>query len=166
MTHRLVRGALSGAAATVTMSAVMLAGQQAGLMPAQPPKHIVRGLLPGSKRRPKPGEGVLAALAHLGFGVASGMAFALLSRRPDRRVATGVGYALLIWAVSYEGWAPRLSVLPPIRHDLPTRPAVMAAGHIVYGATLGAVLNLLEPVEQPPVPEETRQKEPRPALSF
>src|SRR5690606_7768831 len=88
MTHRLVRGALSGAAATVTMSAVMLAGQQAGLMPAQPPKHIVRGLLPGSKRRPKPGEGVLAALAHLGFGVASGMAFALLSRRPDRRVAT------------------------------------------------------------------------------
>src|SRR5690606_41172206 len=138
MTHRLVRGALSGAAATVTMSAVMLAGQQDGLMPAQPPKHIVRGLLPGSKRRPKPGEGVLAALAHLGFGVASGMAFALLSRRPDRRVASRVGYALLIWAVSYEGWAPRHSVLPPIRHGPPPRPPGLTAGPIRYRGTARA----------------------------
>ncbi|MGI5269476.1 DUF6789 family protein [Nonomuraea sp. CA-218870] len=140
-----MNGALSGAVATVTMSAVMLAGQKAGLMPAQPPKHIVRGLLPGGKRRPKPGEGVLGALAHLGFGVTSGTAFALLSREPDRRVSLGVAYALLIWVVSYQGWVPRLSLLPPIVRDLPGRPAVMAAGHVVYGTTLAALLNRLEP---------------------
>ncbi|MDA0647561.1 MULTISPECIES: DUF6789 family protein [Nonomuraea] len=165
MMRRLANGAISGAAATMTMSTVMLAGQKAGLMPGQPPKHIVRGLLPGSKARHKTGEGVLGAVAHLGFGVASGMAFALLSRRPRRRVPLGVGYALLIWVVSYEGWAPRLSVLPPIDRDLPGRPAVMAAGHIVYGATLAALLNRLEPGEKPPVQEEAAQKESQPALS-
>lgn len=145
MMRRLVTGAAAGALATVTMSTVMVAGEKAGLMPGQPPKHIVRGLLPGSKRRRKPGEGALAALAHLGFGVAAGAAFGLLAPRPGRRVPLGVGYALLIWAISYQGWAPRLSALPPIARDIPGRPAVMAAGHVVYGATLAGVLNLLEP---------------------
>ncbi|MFG1942248.1 DUF6789 family protein [Nonomuraea sp. NPDC048826] len=158
-------GALSGALATVTMSAVMLAGEKAGLMPGQPPKHIVRGLLPGSDRRPKPGERPLGALAHLGFGVTFGAAFALLSRDPARRVPFGVAYALAIWAVSYQGWVPRLSLLPPIARDLTGRPAVMAAGHVVYGATLAALLNRFEPAGGSPAREELAQKESQPAFS-
>lgn len=155
MMRRLVKGALSGALATAAMSGVMVAGEKAGLMPGQPPKHIVRGLLPGSKHRPKPGEGVLAALAHVGFGAASGAAFALISRGPRHRLPLGVGYALAIWVTSYAGWAPKLSVLPPIQHDRPGRPAVMATGHVVYGATLAWLLNRMDRGREPGLAEVT-----------
>ncbi|MEV4223022.1 DUF6789 family protein [Nonomuraea sp. NPDC049725] len=143
MMRDLVNGAVSGTLATVAMSGVMVAGEKAGLMRGQPPKHIARGLLPGSKHRRKPGEGVLGALAHLGFGAGAGAAFALLTRGRTRRAPLAVGYALTIWVVSYSGWAPRLSQLPPIGRDAPGRPAVMAAGHVVYGTTLAFLLNRL-----------------------
>jgi hypothetical protein len=132
MMRELVNGAVSGTLATAAMSTVMVAGEKAGLMHGQPPKHIVRGLLPGSERRRKKGEGVLGA-------------FGLLSRKRRGRMPLGVGYALLIWVVSYAGWAPRLSALPPLERDDPGRQTVMAAGHVVYGATLAFLLNRLDP---------------------
>ncbi|WP_432932789.1 DUF6789 family protein [Microbispora sp. CA-135349] len=137
MIRQLVRGAAAGALSTVTMSAVMLAGRKAGLMPGQPPKHIVRAALPGHRHRPKPGENVLGAAAHLGFGAACGAAFALLTRGRRPGVPLGVGYALLVWLGAYEGWVPALNILPPASRDPARgRPAVMAAAHVVYGATL------------------------------
>ncbi|MFI7451883.1 DUF6789 family protein [Nonomuraea sp. NPDC049714] len=145
MMRELVNGAVSGTLATAAMSTVMVTGEKAGLMHGQPPKHIVRGLLPGSERRRKKGEGVLGAVAHLAFGAASGAAFGLLCRRRRGRMPLGVGYALLIWVVSYAGWAPRLSALPPLERDDPGRQGVMAAGHVVYGATLAFLLNRLDP---------------------
>ncbi len=145
MMRELVNGAVSGLLATAAMSTVMVAGERAGLMHGQPPKHIVRGLLPGSERRRKQGEGVLGAVAHFGFGAASGAAIGLLSRKRRGRLPLGVGYALAIWVVSYAGWAPRLSALPPLARDEPGRQGVMAVGHVVYGATLAFLLNRLDP---------------------
>ncbi|WP_049564265.1 DUF6789 family protein [Nonomuraea sp. SBT364] len=166
MMRDLVNGAACGTLATVAMSGVMVAGEKAGLMRGQPPKHIARGLLPGGKRRSKPGEGVLGAVAHLGFGAGAGAAFGLLSRGRSHRAPLAVGYALAIWVVSYSGWAPRLSQLPPIGRDDPGRPAVMAAAHVVYGVTLAFLLDRLarrraEPVRvpqaaAPPVPVVAR----------
>ncbi len=141
--RELVNGAVSGTLATAAMSGVMVAGERAGLMHGQPPKHIVRGVLPGSRYRRKKGEGVLGALAHFGFGTASGAAFALVSRERHGRLPLAVGYAMMIWIVSYAGWAPRLSALPPLQRDDPGRQSVMAAGHVVYGATLAFLLNRL-----------------------
>lgn len=142
MTGRgLVEGGVGGAVATAAMSAVMLAGSRAGLMEDQPPKHIVRAALPGHARRRKPGEGVLAALAHFGFGITAGALYRLVSRGRRTPVPMGVGYGLAIWLASYQGWVPGVTVLPPISDDRPGRPAVMAAGHVVYGAVLAAVLN-------------------------
>jgi heme A synthase len=143
MMRELLKGAFSGALATAAMSGVMVAGERAGLMRGQPPKHITRGLLPGAKRLRKPGEGILGALAHFGFGAGAGAVFGLVSRDRVHRVPLGVGYALAIWAVSYSSVAPRLSQLPPISRDDPGRPLVMAAGHVVYGATLAFLLNRL-----------------------
>ncbi|WP_101784011.1 DUF6789 family protein [Nonomuraea indica] len=133
------RGAAGGALATAAMSTVMLAGERAGLMGDQPPKRIVRSLLPGSRHRRKPGEGVLGTVAHFGFGIASGALFGALARR--RRVPLGVAYGLAIWMVSYAGWVPKVATLPPIHRDRPGRPVVMAAGHVVYGAALACALN-------------------------
>lgn len=144
MISSLARGATGGLLATGAMSGVMLAGERAGLMPGQPPTHIVRGMLPGHRCRPKRGERPFAAAAHLAFGVAAGAVFGLLTGDRAARLPVGVGYALLIWVASYQGWVPAVSMLPPISRDpAPGRPAVMAAGHVVYGATLVWAMNRL-----------------------
>ncbi|MFI7114866.1 DUF6789 family protein [Nonomuraea sp. NPDC050227] len=141
--RNLMKGAAGGAVATAAMSVVMLAGSRAGLMEDQPPKRIARALLPGHRHRPKPGEGVVGALAHLGFGVTAGALYGLLTRGRRTPSALGVGYALTIWIASYEGWIPSLDILPPVSRDRPGRPAVMALGHVVYGSALATTLNRL-----------------------
>ncbi|MFF0770556.1 DUF6789 family protein [Nonomuraea wenchangensis] len=138
-----MNGALGGMAATATMSLVMLAGSRMGLMPDQPPKRIVRAMLPGHRHRVKPGEGVAGALAHFGFGVTAGSLYGLLTRGRHTPAPLGAGYALAIWFSSYEGWVPRLGILPPAGRDRPGRRAVMIAGHLVYGTTLALTLNRL-----------------------
>ncbi|MEU6717395.1 DUF6789 family protein [Nonomuraea sp. NPDC046802] len=141
--HELVRAAVSGALATAAMSSVMALGEWAGLMSEQPPKHIVRAAMPGAKHRPKRGEGALGTLAHFGFGIGCGTLLHVLARGRHVRQPVAVGYALSIWIASYEGWVPRMGVLPPISRDQPGRPIVMAAAHAIYGITLAYALNRL-----------------------
>ncbi|KAA9380043.1 hypothetical protein F5972_10555 [Microbispora cellulosiformans] len=155
MIRRLARGAAAGALATLTMSAVMLAGQRAGLMPGQPPRHIVRAALPGHRHRPKRGERTLGALAHLGFGAATGAAFGVLTGNRRPTVRFGVGYALLVWLGAYQGWVPALNILPPASRDPARgRPAVMAAAHVVYGATLALAVGALRRAGGTPTKED------------
>ena len=133
----LLRGALSGSAATVVMSAVMLAAGRAGLMGRQPPEAIVRraGALIGAEPRGRTAEN-LAALAHLGFGASAGAALAVFppSAHPVRR---GVLLSLGIYAVSYAGWVPALRALPSADRDREDRQWTMVLAHVVYGAVLG-----------------------------
>lgn len=145
MIGRMTRGAVAGTLATGAMSALMLAAGRTGLLRHQPPKRIARAFLPGHRHRPKPGERLLGGAAHFGFGAASGALFGLLvgDRRP--RIPVGVGYGLAVWAVSYQGWVPRLHMMPPASRDLPERRAVMAGAHVVYGAALVLALNRLTP---------------------
>ncbi|MFI6512216.1 DUF6789 family protein [Streptosporangium sp. NPDC050855] len=141
MFRDLVKGAAGGVLATAAMSAVMLAGDRAGLMGDQPPKKIVRAFMPGYRHRPKRGEGVLGALTHFAFGSACGAAFGAFFGKERAPLPVGVGYGLAIWVVSYQGWVPMLGIMPPISDDRPGRPAVMAAAHVVYGATLTLAVN-------------------------
>ncbi|MCK2218466.1 DUF1440 domain-containing protein [Actinomadura sp. ATCC 31491] len=143
MVRNLLRGAAGGAVATAVMSLVMVAGSRTGLMPDQPPKRIARAALPGHRHRPKPGEGVAGALAHFGFGMTAGSLYGLLTRGRRIPAPVGVGYALAIWVSSYQGWVPKLGILPPAAEDRPGRQAVMVAGHLAYGLTLATVLNRL-----------------------
>ncbi|MET7463167.1 DUF6789 family protein [Nonomuraea sp. NPDC005501] len=144
MLRNLVNGAVGGALATAAMSTVMVAGERAGLMGDQPPKRIVRAILPGHRHRSKPGEGVLGAVAHFGFGVGSGALFGALARGRRVRVPLGIAYGLAIWVASYAGWVPKLGTMPPLHRDRPGRQAVMAAGHVVYGVALAKALNRLD----------------------
>lgn len=162
MIARMARGAVAGALATGVMSALMLAGGRAGLMGQQPPRRIARAFLPGHRHRPKPGERLLGTAAHFGFGAANGALFGLLAgdRRP--RIPSGIVYALGIWAGSYQGWVPRLGIMPPASRDRPERQAVMAGAHVLYGTALVLALNRLTPRRPPraktgrPVPYEDR----------
>ncbi|WP_061294015.1 DUF6789 family protein [Herbidospora cretacea] len=141
--RKLSAGAVGGLLATGAMSVVMLAGRGMGLMDEQPPKRVVRALLPGSRHRPKQGERPLALLAHFGFGAVAGSAFALATRRASP--SAGAAYGLAMWLASYQGWVPALGALPPVSRDQPGRQFVMAAGHVVYGVTLSSTLNRLGP---------------------
>jgi len=143
MMRALTKGAVCGAVATAAMSGVMLAGSRMGLMPDQPPKRIARALMPGHRNRPKQGEGTAGALAHFGFGTAAGALYGLLARGDRTPSIAGVGYALAIWAASYQGWVPALGILPAATRDLPGRPAVMICGHVVYGTILTKAVNRL-----------------------
>jgi hypothetical protein len=149
MIRDLIKGAAGGALATAAMSGVMVAGSRMGLMPDQPPKRIVRALLPGHRHRPKPGEGVAGALAHAGFGITLGSLYGVLARGRRVPAAAGVGYALTIWASSYQGWIPGLGILPRASQDRRGRQAVMVAGHVVYGTVLALAVNRLNAPDSP-----------------
>ncbi|RBQ20866.1 hypothetical protein DP939_07300 [Spongiactinospora rosea] len=137
------KGALGGLLATGAMSVLMLAGSRAGLMEDQPPKRIARAAMAGDRHSPKRGERVVGMFAHAGFGAASGAVYAVCCRGRPTPALPALAYALGIWFVSYEGWVPKLGILPPISGDRPGRPAVMAVGHIVYGLVLARFLNRL-----------------------
>lgn len=135
----LLRGAAAGSAATVAMSAVMLAAGRLGLVGSQPPEAIVRqaGALVDVEPRGRTAD-VLASLVHVGFGASLGVLHTLV---PTRRagVATGVGTSLAVYAASYQGWVPLFGALPPATRDRDDRQSVMVAAHVAFGAVLGAL---------------------------
>ena len=132
-----LRGALAGAAATVPMSAVMLALRKH--MGEQPPDVITAQAAHAVGAEPTETEAdAMASVAHLAFGAVGGAAYALLPKwgpSPLRGVLTGLG----IWATAYQGWVPALEIMPPASKDQPKRPGIMIAAHVVYGAVLGVL---------------------------
>jgi hypothetical protein len=128
---------VAGAVATVPMSVVMLAFRRP--MGEQPPDAITKRAAHAVGAAPTEEQAdALAVVAHLGFGAATGALYAL-APRVGPPVLRGVGTALGVWAVSYQGWVPALGILPKASEDRPARPAVMVAAHVVYGAVLGTL---------------------------
>lgn len=134
---RPVAGAVWGLAATVVMSAIMLAATAAGIAPMPRPVPIalvahILGLTPG------PALVGLAAAAHLGYGALAGAALAGLVRRVT--VWIGLGYGVALWALMGLVWLPYLgwgwfgaAVTPRIA-------AATLVLHLAYGLTLGLLL--------------------------
>ncbi|WP_219413702.1 DUF6789 family protein [Pseudonocardia nigra] len=152
-----IRGAAAGVVATTVMSGVLEAGRRATAFTRQPPTLIVRTVLTGSPAHGVTAEGLLAVLAHFGYGTSCGALFALLTRRrrPEAGPGVGVGYALLLWAISYIGWVPATGAMAPPDRDAPGRQAALVAGHVVYGAVLAAVLRGLNQQRRPGAPART-----------
>ena len=139
-----VQGMVTGAVATVPMSAVMLVAGRTGAMGKQPPEKVTEKAMDaaGVDDASQGEQNATASIAHLAFGAGGGAAFALLQRRLDLPVPTvvqGVAFGLAVWAASYQGWIPALRILPPADDDRPGRQRAMIAAHIVYGGVLGAV---------------------------
>ena len=141
----LLKGAAAGGVATLPMSGVMLAAGRAGLMGRQPPEMITDAALDavGVEQPSETVEKAATTATHVGFGMAMGALFALLEDRyrpGTTAVLDGIGFGLAVWALSYKGWVPALGIMPPPEEDRPGRPESMIAAHVVYGATLGALL--------------------------
>jgi hypothetical protein len=149
-------GTAAGLIATTTMSGVMVAARESGLMREIPPHEIASQVVD----RTQAGDGVddgerreLGWLAHFAFGAAAGAAYGVLRqhvRTPGPATLHGAGYALAIWAVSYAGWIPALRFLPPAGDDHePGRQPAMIAAHVAFGAVLGAIVDRALPGRRP-----------------
>lgn len=131
--RRSVAGALSGLAATWPMTAVLVSASRRGLLDELPPLKIVHHLLPGLGERP---TRVLAAVAHAAYGAGAGAALGMLAPPAPLRRRTTIGYGLLVWFLSYQGWVPLAGVMPPVVRDRRGRALSIALAHVVWGAVL------------------------------
>lgn len=134
-------GAGSGVVASLSMSALMLAAQKAGLTGKLPPRKITQRALNALRvPRGKKTDGLSTFAAHLGYGSAAGAFYSTwLKGRflPRNPVAEGMLFGTALWAASYFGWVPAMKILPMPTKDRPGRSLTVFVGHLVYGAVLG-----------------------------
>lgn len=135
---RVVAAAGWGVVATLAMSVVMIAGTTIGVSPM--PKPIPAALVGHALGAlPKPGLLGLALAAHLGYGAAAAAALAGVARRVS--VAGGLAYGTALWALAGLVWLPYLGWGV---FGTSLTPAIAAATlllHLIYGATLGLLLD-------------------------
>lgn len=147
MLNDVAAGATAGTVATVPMSAVMWAAQQAGLIRKQPPEEITEAALhTAGAHPPEHEEDRVTVVNHLLFGAVAGGLFGACHRAlpgTGRHVPAGAVFGLAVWATAYQGWVPALDIMPPADEDQPGRPASMAVAHVVFGAVLATVLSRL-----------------------
>ena len=144
---RAVTGLASGAAATLPMTLAMFALR--ARMPREwfktlPPRKITLNLLHRlglSRDLDRKEKSRLVGLSHFGYGAAAGALYGLLPRR-----LPGPLYGLIVWAVSYLGAMPAMSLYRRADKDPASRNTLMIASHLVWGTFLGlglAVIRML-----------------------
>jgi len=150
---RFLAGAVAGLVATAPMALAM--NRMHRHLPARekhplPPWRITMRALKkaGAKKHlDEPQKHAATLLAHYGYGSAAGALFGPIApRRRVESVVGGIGYGLLVWAGSYLGLLPAMGLHPAATKDAARRNALMIAAHIIWGATLGAVVNQLRNV--------------------
>ena len=154
MTRRvetLFLGAVAGLIATVPMTAFMVAGKrrlsfwsQDPLPPAQITHQALRTVDLDddvSNRQ----EAALTAVNHFAYGASMGALYTQLfePRTAAGAIATGVGYGLGVWTVSYCAWLPVAGLYRPPTQDTAERNALMIAAHVVWGGSLGLACHML-----------------------
>lgn len=141
----LLAGGLAGLAAAIPMGLLMmglnryLPGRD---RPALPPKQITARLARKVKAQKvvPPGQswGLSTWLAHLGYGAATASAYEMLTRPiPLPNFLRGMLFAMGIWAGSYLGWIPAMSILPPATQQSKRRNLIMIASHLLWGSLIG-----------------------------
>jgi uncharacterized membrane protein YagU involved in acid resistance len=137
-----VSGMLAGLAGSVVMAAAMLA------MGATP---VLAGAIPGLYTLAPPANPAAGLFVHLSHGAVLGVVFlAVLNAAgvsdPRRIVAAGVGYGVLAWvllaALVMPVWLGAVGF--PNAPGFPNFAPPSLLWHLVYGATLGAVVVALE----------------------
>lgn len=146
----LLAGGAAGLAAAVPMTATM-----AALFPALPPedqhplppRHVVERVTAEAgvdDDLSEPEKQGVTTVAHLGYGATTGALYGLIRPHvPLPGAVAGVAYGLAVWAGSYMGLLPALRLYPHAKDDSAERDALMIAAHVVWGATLGLVTDLL-----------------------
>lgn len=148
--ERVLKGAAAGLAATVPMTAAMVAmhrGLPAHERHSLPPRRITMraaGKVGLREHLDGPQRTAATLAAHFGYGTAVGaMLGTVAPRGTAKAAAAGAGFGLLVWTVSYLGLMPALGLHKPATRDTARRNALMIAAHLVWGATAGVLLDAL-----------------------
>ena len=142
----LLAGAVAGCLATAPMTLAMTA---------------MHRLLPRAERYPLPPSEItaevskeagldgriderqhiaLTLLTHFGFGATAGGIYGMLARRVNSPPALGgIGFAMLVWTVSYLGLLPAFGILRPATEHPARRNALMIVAHVIWGAVTGVL---------------------------
>lgn len=141
-------GGLGGAGATLVLSGLRWTWHWMGLVFDTAPTQVVdraeevftrEGFPPLTRR-------VLAAAAHVGYGVGTGVAFGLLRREPDgKKVEAAVGSSLgiLAWGAGWASWLPLTGVHSPPWKQQTTKVLLPVIDHAVFGAAWGLIFSAL-----------------------
>jgi uncharacterized membrane protein YagU involved in acid resistance len=150
VSNRLLTGAFAGLVATVPMTAAMTAMHRRLPAPQRyplPPRRVTMraaGKAGVREHLDEPARKAATMVSHFGYGTAVGSLFgAIAPRDPVRGVALGAGFGLLVWTVSYLGLLPALDLHPPATKEPAGRNGLMIGAHLVWGATLGALVGTL-----------------------
>jgi putative membrane protein len=153
MTHvakRCLVGAIAGLAATVPMTAFMVAAHR--LLPRGRRRELPPARITGNALRqagiygPAEPAGAAATLVnHLAYGAAVGALYrGAVATHREPSLASGVAWGLGIWAGSYLGWLPYVGWHRSAVDEPLDRNALMIAAHVVWGASCAAGVRAIE----------------------
>jgi len=142
-------GALAGLTATVPMTVVLEvmrqrlpARERGSLLPRKIAMRAARrvGLRVQTDKRQRD---LVTLVTHFGFGAAAGTLYVPLASRMSSlpSVLRGMGFGVAVWLVSYMGWLPAFGLFGPATKDTGRRTALMIAAHLVWGASLGLLVD-------------------------
>lgn len=143
-------GALAGITGTLAHTLVMLTwfrflprSEQYPVPPREITTQVARKAgvshcLSGTEQR------LATWINHFAYGALTGALYPAF-RRPQAGspVRVGILYGLLVWAVSYLGWLPKLGILKSATKWPPGRNAMMIAAHVAWGGVTGVVADRL-----------------------
>ncbi len=139
-------GALAGFLATIPMSLAMARLHRrlpVNLQYPLPPYGITSTFLAKTGVRPAfsvTQERYTTLALHFGFGAFAGAITPLVLRSHHLSLARGACYGVGVWAASYQGWVPGLSLHRAATRQPRERVGLMVAAHLVWGASLAAIL--------------------------
>jgi hypothetical protein len=147
---RAAAGAAAGFTATGPMSLVMAAARAS--LPVRdryplPPRVVTERAAQAANvghRMTETQMETATAAGHFGYGAVAGAVYgALAPHLPFGPALNGVTYALGVWAGSYLGWLPAAGLHPPAQRESAGRNAMLIGSHLVWGAVLGVLTDLL-----------------------
>lgn len=148
--RRAFYGALGGLGGTLALTGFRKAMAGLGLVGTTAPEQVIKRLeelrvlddLSPEARR------VLAAVAHLAYGVGTGTALGLLRRERGGMVeeaSVGSALGILAWGAGWSSWLPLSGVhLPPWEQQSP-KVLLPLLDHAVFGAVWGILYRATRP---------------------
>ena len=146
--RRAMAGALGGAGGTLVLSGLREAWSRAGLVFETAPMQVIdraeevfteEGFPPLTRR-------LLTVLAHVAYGVGTGVAFGLLRCKRERtsvEAAVGSSLGVLAWGAGWASWLPLTGVHSPPWRQQSTKVLLPVIDHAVFGAAWGLIFSAL-----------------------
>jgi uncharacterized membrane protein YagU involved in acid resistance len=135
------------------MTAVMMALHQ--VLPGEPdsplpPRHITEnaaeaaGAGEAMDNMDEGGRKATTLAAHFGYGAAAGAAYVPLAGKSGLPpAAEGALFGLAVWGGSYLGLMPATGLYNSAKDEPAARNVLMIAAHLVWGASLGVIYDVL-----------------------